>query len=168
MSLEHLLLNSKQDELQQRDSPLLYLHMTHTGQNYACVRAVKRWAQQHICCDSWFNRGTGPYKIGLFIHSCMQRIRTADSLGASNLLLIKILFDVKYVRWKRVSGSMSWFREIVSQWVSLFWCKQGLWSCLGLRTHGSGEVETGIKGLVQEVASKLSLPVPVIPQITSS
>lgn len=43
------------------------------------VFAVQRWTQQHICCDNWFTRSTGPYEVGLFIHTYMQWIQMFTS-----------------------------------------------------------------------------------------
>lgn len=115
---------------EQCDSPRLYLHMTQAGWNYSRVRAARWWAQQHICCGSWFNRGHKSIQNRL-IYSRAQRIQMSETCW--QLQCLSSTADNDPIWWwicliKEGPGQQSWSGEIVSQSVSLLRCKQGLWS----------------------------------------
>lgn len=100
------------------------------GRNYSRVRAARWWAQQHICCGSWFNRGHKSIQNRL-IYSRAQRIQMSTTCWQLQCLSFTADKDPIWC-WicliKEGPGQQSWSGEIVSQSVSLLRCKQGLWS----------------------------------------
>lgn len=107
-----------------------FIYIWHIQAEIMHVRAARWWAQQHICCGSWFNRGHKSIQNRL-IYSRAQRIQMSATCWQLQRLSSTADKDPIWC-WicliKEGPGQQSWSGEIASQSVSLLRCKQGLWS----------------------------------------